>query len=116
MPLTNSLERLRKLDLYDVALLYSNLLRIFSSLSPIHVSIPVLSMLTFTPGYLVRLWDVLEDAFFCGDIHISDNPTSENRKHKDFEKMQKQAHSVVNGPDDDILKEAGEISCTKSLA
>ncbi|KAK7245012.1 hypothetical protein RIF29_39842 [Crotalaria pallida] len=89
-PISNSLEHLGKLDLYDVALLYSNLLRIFSSLSPIHGSIPVLNMLSFTPGYLVRLWDVLEDAFFCGDIHISDNHTSENRKHKDFEKMQKQ--------------------------
>ncbi|CAL0310490.1 unnamed protein product [Lupinus luteus] len=89
--LSNSLEHLRKLDLHDVTLLYSNLLRILSSLSPTRGSLPVLNMLSFTPGYLVRLWDVLEDSYFSGDKHISGNDTSEKRKDKDFEKIQKQA-------------------------
>ncbi|XP_019456174.1 PREDICTED: E3 ubiquitin-protein ligase UPL7 [Lupinus angustifolius] len=89
--LSNSLEHLRKLDLHDVTLLHSNLLRILSSLSPTRGSLPVLNMLSFTPGYLVRLWDVLEDAYFSGDQHISGNDTSEKRKDKDFKKMQKQA-------------------------
>ncbi|KAE9621789.1 putative aminoacyltransferase, E1 ubiquitin-activating enzyme [Lupinus albus] len=89
--LSNSLEHLRKLDLCDVTLLYSNILRILSSLSPTRGSLPVLNMLSFTPGYLVRLWDVLEDAYFSGDKHIYDNGTREKRKDKDFEKMQKQA-------------------------
>ena len=89
-PLSNSLECLRKLDLCDVALFYSNLLRIFSALSPIRGSLPVLNMLSFTPGFIVRLWGVLEDSFFSGDKHISDHHTSENSKHKSFEKSQKQ--------------------------
>lgn len=89
-PLSNNLECLGMLDLCDVALFYSNLLRIFSTLSPVRGSLPVLNMLSFTPGYLVRLWGVLEYALFSGDKHISDSHSSENRNHKDFEKMQKQ--------------------------
>ncbi|KAJ1422839.1 E3 ubiquitin-protein ligase [Sesbania bispinosa] len=88
--LSNSMECLGKLDLCDVALFYSNLLRIFSALSPIRCSLPVLNMLSFTPGFLVRLWGALEDSFFSGDKHISDNHTSENGRQKAFEKMQKQ--------------------------
>ncbi|KAK7337160.1 hypothetical protein VNO77_17721 [Canavalia gladiata] len=87
--LSNSLECLGRLDLGDVALFYSDLLRIFSALSPIRGSLPVLNMLSFTPGFLVRLWGVLEDSFFSGDKHSSDNHTSENSKHKASEKMQK---------------------------
>lgn len=88
--ISNSLEYLGRLDLCDVAIFYSNLLRIFSVLSPIRGSLPVLNMLSFTPGFLVRLWGVLEDSYFSGDKHISDNQTSETGKHKAFEKMQKQ--------------------------
>ncbi|KAL2345154.1 hypothetical protein Fmac_006439 [Flemingia macrophylla] len=84
--LSNNLECLAKLDLCDVALLYSNLLRIFSALSPIRGSLSVLNMLSFTPGFLVRLWGVLEDSFFSGDKYNSDNHTSENSKHKAFGK------------------------------
>ncbi|CAJ2632467.1 unnamed protein product [Trifolium pratense] len=88
--ISNNLEYLGKLDLSDVALFYSNLLRIFSVLSPIRGSLPVLNMLSFTPGFLVRLWGELEDSFFSGDKHMSDNHTSENGKHKAFEKIPKQ--------------------------
>ncbi|XP_061352412.1 E3 ubiquitin-protein ligase UPL7 [Gastrolobium bilobum] len=88
--LSNSLECLGKLDLCDVALFYSSLIRIFSALSPIRGSLPVLNMLSFTPGFLVSLWGVLEDSIFSGDKHVSDDHTSEIRKHKAFEKMQKQ--------------------------
>lgn len=89
--ISNSVVQLAKIDLGDVALFYSNFLRIFSALSPIRGSLPVLNMLSFTPGFLVRLWGVLEDSFFSADKHISDNHTSENAKHKDFEKIPKQA-------------------------
>ncbi|XP_027350463.1 E3 ubiquitin-protein ligase UPL7 isoform X2 [Abrus precatorius] len=92
---SNSLECLGKLDLCDVALFYSQLFRIFSALSPIRGSLPVLNMLSFTPGFLVRLWGVLEDSFFSGDKHNADNHMSENRKHKAFEKMQK--HTSKDG-------------------
>ncbi|ESW34821.1 hypothetical protein PHAVU_001G184300 [Phaseolus vulgaris] len=88
--LSSSLECLGNLELCDIALFYSNLLRIFSVLSPIRGSLSVLNMLSFTPGFLVRLWSVLEGSFFSGDKHNSDNYTSENSKHKVFEKMQKQ--------------------------
>ncbi|KAH1258707.1 E3 ubiquitin-protein ligase UPL7 [Glycine max] len=87
--LSNGLACLGKLELCDVALFYSNLLRIFSFLSPIRGSLSVLNMLAFTPGFLVRLWGVLEDSFFSEDKHNSDNHTSESSKHKAFEKMQK---------------------------
>ncbi|KAL9332033.1 hypothetical protein ACSQ67_001643 [Phaseolus vulgaris] len=88
--LSSSLECLGNLELCDIALFYSNLLRIFSVLSPIRGSLSVLNMLSFTPGFLVRLWSVLEGSFFSGDKHNSDNYTSENSKHKVFEKMPKQ--------------------------
>jgi ubiquitin-protein ligase E3 B len=89
--ISNSLEYLQKLDLCDVALFYSSLLRIFSALSPVRGSLPVLNMLSFTPGFLVRLWGELEDSFFSGDKHMSDNHTSENGKLKAFEKIPKMA-------------------------
>ncbi|XP_058767737.1 E3 ubiquitin-protein ligase UPL7-like [Vicia villosa] len=88
---SNSLEYLGKLDLCDVALFYSNLLRVFSVLSPIRGSLPVLNMLSFTPGFLVRLWGELEDSFFSEHKHMSDNHSSENGNHKAFEKIPKQA-------------------------
>ena len=88
--LSSSPECLGSLELCDIALFYSNVLRIFSVLSPIRGSLSVLNMLSFTPGFLVRLWGVLEGSFFSGDKHNSDNYTSENSKHKVFEKTQKQ--------------------------
>lgn len=88
--LSNSVESLGKLDLCDIALFYSNLIRIFSVLSPIRGSLPVLNMLSFTPGFLVKLWGVLEVSFISGDKHISDNHKSGNVKQKALEKMQKQ--------------------------
>lgn len=88
--LSNSLECLGKLELCDVALFYSNLLRIFSALSPIRGSLSILNMLSFTPGFLVRLWGVLEGSFYSGDKYNSNNHTGENSRHKAFEKMQKQ--------------------------
>lgn len=89
--ISNSLEYLQNLDLCDVALFYSSLLRIFSALSPVRGSLPVLNMLSFTPGFLVRLWGELEDSFFSGDKHMLDNHTSENGKFKAFEKIPKMA-------------------------
>ncbi|RDY07374.1 E3 ubiquitin-protein ligase UPL7, partial [Mucuna pruriens] len=102
--LSNSLECLGKLELCDVALFYSNLLRIFSTLSPIRGSLSVLNMLSFTPGFLVRLWGVLEDSFFSGDKYNSDNHPIENSKHKAFEKMQKH-----------VSKSQAATDCTDSI-
>lgn len=87
--LPNGLECLGKLDLFEVAHFYSNMLRIYSVLNPIRGSLPVLNMLSFTPGFLVRVWHVLEDSLFCGDSHISDNCMTENSKYKTSERRLK---------------------------
>ncbi|KAJ7971465.1 E3 ubiquitin-protein ligase UPL7 [Quillaja saponaria] len=72
-PLLNSPEYSWKLELSDVAFFYSNMLRIFSILNPTLGSLPVLNMLSFTPGFLVSLWAVLENSLFPGDSNISDD-------------------------------------------
>ncbi|KAF7818710.1 E3 ubiquitin-protein ligase UPL7 [Senna tora] len=84
--LPNGLECLGKLDLCDIALFYSNILRIYSVLNPIHGSLPVLNMLSFTPGFLIQVWHILEDSFFRGDSDISVNHMNGNSKHRASER------------------------------
>lgn len=79
--LPNGLEYLGKLDLSDIALFYSNMLKIYAILNPIGGSLPVLNMLSFTPGFLVNVWHVLEDSIFHGDNHTSDYHMSGKSKH-----------------------------------
>lgn len=76
-----------KLELPDVAFFYSSMLRIFSALNPNVGSLPVLNTLSFTPGFLVNLWEALERSFFP-----ESNPIPENNRNKldeDFEKKKK---------------------------
>ncbi|KAF3624115.1 E3 ubiquitin-protein ligase UPL7 [Capsicum annuum] len=53
-------------ELLDVAYYYSWMLRIFSILNPVLGAMPVLNMLSFTPGFLSNLWGTLEESFFPG--------------------------------------------------
>ncbi|XP_027070608.2 E3 ubiquitin-protein ligase UPL7 [Coffea arabica] len=56
-------------ELLDVAYYYSCMIRIFSALNPVLGSLPVLNMLSFTPGFLSKLWEVLERSLFPGRSH-----------------------------------------------
>ncbi|XP_019250775.1 PREDICTED: E3 ubiquitin-protein ligase UPL7 [Nicotiana attenuata] len=53
-------------ELLDVSYYYSCMLRIFSVLNPVLGAMPVLNMLSFTPGFLSNLWGTLEESFFPG--------------------------------------------------
>ncbi|CAK7343318.1 unnamed protein product [Dovyalis caffra] len=61
----------RKLDLLGIAYFYSCMLRIFAILNPTVGSLPVLNMLSFTPGFPVTLWEALENLLFPGHRDIS---------------------------------------------
>ncbi|KAL1199296.1 E3 ubiquitin-protein ligase UPL7 [Cardamine amara subsp. amara] len=49
------------LGLLDIARFYSCMLRIFCVLNPVVGPLPVLNMLSFCPGYIVTLWNSLEN-------------------------------------------------------
>lgn len=72
-PPPENLEPLGKHELRDVAFFYSYMLRIFSILNPVVGSLPVLNMLSFTPGFLVKLWAALEISLFPGKGHVVDD-------------------------------------------
>lgn len=69
----NNIERSEKLELLDIAFFYSYMLRIFSVLNPTFGSLPVLNMLSFTPGFLVNLWGALESILFPRNSHITES-------------------------------------------
>ncbi|XP_008392543.3 E3 ubiquitin-protein ligase UPL7 [Malus domestica] len=93
-------EHLGKLELLDVVNLYSYMLRIFSFLNPAVGSLPVLNMLSFTPGFLENLWRALETYLYPGDRHtghyrydcISKN-SGGVEKDKGFERKQKHTNN-----------------------
>ncbi|XP_011101469.1 E3 ubiquitin-protein ligase UPL7 [Sesamum indicum] len=60
-----------KCRLLDVAYYYSYMLQLFSTLNPLLKSLPVLNMLSFTPGFLVSLWGELEKSLFQRQKHIA---------------------------------------------
>ncbi|PKU78379.1 E3 ubiquitin-protein ligase UPL7 [Dendrobium catenatum] len=55
------------LRLIDIVYFYNFLLRIFSSLNPIGGSLPILNVLSFSPGFITQLWETLEDSIFHGN-------------------------------------------------
>lgn len=69
----NNIERSEKFELLDIAFFYSYMLRIFSVLNPTFGSLPVLNMLSFTPGFLVNLWGALEIILFPRNSHITES-------------------------------------------
>lgn len=91
----------RKLELLDIAYFYSYVLRIFTFLSPAVGSLPVLNMLSFTPGFLFSLWGALESYLFQGDNqtnedhYLSTSKTSGNNKSGLIGKRQNQGNKDV---------------------
>lgn len=89
---------LGKLELIDIAYLYSYILRIFTFLNPTIGSLPVLNMLSFTPGFLVNLWEELESFLFLGDSQTAEdhslctNKISRNKNNSIFQKKQNQGN------------------------
>ncbi|XP_050227038.1 E3 ubiquitin-protein ligase UPL7 isoform X2 [Mercurialis annua] len=84
-------KHLGKLELLDVAHFYSYMLRIYSIFNPPLGALPILNMLSFTPGYLVTLWGTLERLLFPGEVtaHSTSN-ILRNKNDGDSEKKQKQ--------------------------
>ncbi|KAF8403185.1 hypothetical protein HHK36_011282 [Tetracentron sinense] len=86
---------LGKLELLDISYFYSFMLRIYSSLNPMGGLLPVLNMLSFTPGFLVDLWRTLESSFFHGKdlIDVDNKPctsrTSGSQSEEIFAKKQR---------------------------
>ncbi|KAI9119516.1 hypothetical protein K1719_009392 [Acacia pycnantha] len=60
--LPNGLKCLGKLNFSYIALFYSNMLKIYSILNPIRDSLPLLNMLSFTPGFLVKSHAAMNNA------------------------------------------------------
>ncbi|GAV76827.1 HECT domain-containing protein [Cephalotus follicularis] len=91
-------ESLGKLKFLDITYFYSYMLRIYSVLNPTIGSLPVLNMLSFTPGFLVNQWGLLESFFspvisHCfEDNHLSEKKISGNRNDGIVEKKQSQTN------------------------
>lgn len=66
-----SIEYLGNFKLLSVIYLYYYMLRIFSFLNPFLGSLPILNILSFTPGFLVELWEILEASIFSKTGHLS---------------------------------------------
>ncbi|KAH0457572.1 hypothetical protein IEQ34_012887 [Dendrobium chrysotoxum] len=66
------------LRLIDIVYFYDFLLRIFSSLNPIGGSLPILNVLSFSPGLITQLWETLEDSIFHGnDCTLLEDPLND---------------------------------------
>lgn len=50
--------------LLNVVLFYYCMVRIYASLNPLVGPLPILNMLSFTPGFTVKLWELLEGRIF----------------------------------------------------
>lgn len=57
--------------LQDVIYFYYYFLRIFSILNPANGSLPILNVLSFTPGFIVEFWEAFECAICGGTVHMS---------------------------------------------
>ncbi|XP_047316550.1 E3 ubiquitin-protein ligase UPL7 isoform X2 [Impatiens glandulifera] len=60
-----------KRGLIDVAYYYSCMLRIFLLLNPVAGPMSVLNMLSFTPGFLITLWQTVESSIFSGRSRLT---------------------------------------------
>jgi len=66
-----NLEFSENFERLNVIFFYYYMLRVFSFLNPSVGSLPVLNLLSFTPGFLVELWETLEESIFSGTSHMS---------------------------------------------
>lgn len=91
---SNNMECMKSLKLLDISYFYMYMLRIFSLLNPLVGSLPILNMLSFTPGFLVDLWGVLESSLFpnvadeADDHFPGSSKISSKRKDEVFGKKQ----------------------------
>ncbi|XP_038686154.1 E3 ubiquitin-protein ligase UPL7 isoform X2 [Tripterygium wilfordii] len=98
----NGSEYFWKLELIDIAYFYSHMLGIFSVLNPTAGSLTVLNMLSFTPGYLLTLWQTLEGLLFpekgsiSPDDKVCRSKTSQNKKDDIFERNKRKASKWAN--------------------
>ncbi|KAK0585629.1 hypothetical protein LWI29_031580 [Acer saccharum] len=92
----NNSIHVRKLELLDIAYFYSYMLRIFSIFNPTVGALPVLNLLSFTPGYLVDLWGEVENVLFprkgrfTKDEYMCTSKNSVNKKIGIVDKKRKQ--------------------------
>ena len=56
----------------DVLILYYNLVKIYASLDSRSGPLPILNMLSFTPGFIVKLWEYIEGHVFKQSAAILD--------------------------------------------
>ncbi|XP_038904863.1 E3 ubiquitin-protein ligase UPL7 isoform X1 [Benincasa hispida] len=93
---SNNMECMKSLKLLDISYFYMYMLRIFSLLNPPVGSLPILNMLSFTPGFLVDLWGVLESSLFPNDADEAEDhfpgssKLSSKKKDEVFGKKQNQ--------------------------
>lgn len=83
------------LELCDVARFYSHMIRIYSMLNTTVGSLPVLNILSFTPGFLLNIWDRLEKLVFPANSQASKGSicidlVSQKRNDGAFDKKPKQ--------------------------
>lgn len=86
----NNSENIGKLELLNISYLYSHMLRIFSIFNPKVGSLPVLNLLSFTPGFLVNIWEEVETLLFPVKEHFMNNKymsTSSSSLNKKNEKQ-----------------------------
>ncbi|XVE96542.1 hypothetical protein REPUB_Repub02eG0231500 [Reevesia pubescens] len=94
---SNNVDCLGNLELLDIAYLYSYMLRIFAAFNPMIGPLPVLNMLSFTPGFLGNLWGVLESSIFhvishtIGDTYHGTSKVS-GKKKEGIDRKLKQAN------------------------
>ncbi|PKA52650.1 E3 ubiquitin-protein ligase UPL7 [Apostasia shenzhenica] len=60
------------LKLIDIVYFYYYMLRIFAYLNPVGGPLPILNVLSFSPGIVTQLWDSLENFIFHGTDYIPD--------------------------------------------
>lgn len=85
----------RPLELLDVAYFYSYMIRIYSIMNLTLGSLPVLNMLSFTPGFLVNLWAELESSLLSRKFQAHANKVAQNQDNKNCEKKQKQKQPSI---------------------
>lgn len=64
-------KHMKMLELANIACFYSQMIRVYSVLNSMGGSLPVLNMLSFTPGFLTSLWGALECSLFPGTAQPS---------------------------------------------
>ncbi|KAM7262797.1 hypothetical protein ACFE04_000480 [Oxalis oulophora] len=111
-----------KLALLDIAYFYSYILRIYSTMNSTMGSLPVLNMLSFTPGFLASLWEEMENFLFPVEVrrlvdnHLGKSKISSVRKTGISEKIPKQTNkdkwgSVLNKFTGKSSTDVGGVDC-----